>query len=33
MITISSESGAAAEIYHFKQAGEKKWGKDDTRAQ
>ena len=30
LITISRESGAPAEIYHFKQAGEKNWGKYDT---
>ena len=30
LITISRESGAPAEIYHFKQAGEKNWAKYDT---
>ncbi len=30
LITISRESGAAAEIYHFKQAGRDNWGKYDA---
>ena len=30
LITISRESGAPAEIYHFKQAGQANWGKYDT---
>ena len=30
LITISRESGAPAEIYHFKQAGEKNWAKYDA---
>jgi N-acyl-D-amino-acid deacylase len=30
LITISRESGAPAEIYHFKQAGEPNWGKIDA---
>ncbi len=30
LITISRESGAAAEIYHFKQAGEANWKKYDS---
>ena len=30
LITISRESGAPAEIYHFKQAGQPNWGKIDT---
>jgi N-acyl-D-amino-acid deacylase len=30
LITISKESGAPAEIYHFKQAGKPNWGKIDA---
>jgi N-acyl-D-amino-acid deacylase len=30
LITISRESGAPAEIYHFKQAGQSNWGKLDA---
>src|SRR3954469_10863669 len=30
LITISKQSGAPAEIYHFKQAGEPNWGKIDA---
>jgi N-acyl-D-amino-acid deacylase len=30
LITISKESGAPAEIYHFKQAGQPNWGKIDA---
>jgi N-acyl-D-amino-acid deacylase len=30
LITISRESGAPAEIYHFKQAGQPNWGKYDS---
>jgi N-acyl-D-amino-acid deacylase len=30
LITISRESGAPAEIYHFKQAGQPNWGKVDA---
>ncbi|HET8749814.1 MAG TPA: D-aminoacylase [Sphingomicrobium sp.] len=30
LITISKESGAPAEIYHFKQAGQPNWGKLDA---
>ncbi len=30
LISISRDSGAPAEIYHFKQAGEANWGKYDT---
>jgi N-acyl-D-amino-acid deacylase len=30
LITISRDSGAPAEIYHFKQAGEPNWGKIDA---
>jgi N-acyl-D-amino-acid deacylase len=30
LITISRESGAPAEIYHFKQAGQPNWGKIDA---
>ena len=30
LITISKQSGAPAEIYHFKQAGEPNWGKLDA---
>src|SRR5262249_1780426 len=29
-VTISRESGAPAEIYHFKQAGQPNWGKVDA---
>jgi N-acyl-D-amino-acid deacylase len=30
LVTISRESGASAEIYHFKQGGEPNWGKLDS---
>ena len=30
LITISKQSGAPAEIYHFKQAGQANWGKLDA---